>query len=141
VFGKNINSGKVIMEKQSLYILLVEDLEFAQKAVLNTLQKLNCKVDVVASGIVALELIIKNCYDLVFLDLELPDIDGIVVAETIRHVERKDRHIPIIALTAHCHENLEMKCKGVGFDDFLVKPLTLESARYILSKHLASFRE
>lgn len=64
-------------------------------------------------------------------------MEGFELAQTIRGMERKT-HRPIIALTANSSADLDKRCQASGIDDFLIKPLSVESARYMLKKHLFS---
>lgn len=117
-------------------ILIVEDLNVAQKVAINILTKLGCRTEVAKNGAHALELILRKRYDLVLLDIDLPDLNGFSISETIRSLERSNKHIPIVALTANSTEDLGRKCQQFGIDDYIIKPLTIEKARYTLEKFL-----
>ena len=116
-------------------ILLVEDSPLPQIIVKTVLQQLDCSVDVADTGEESVALCKQNHYDLIFMDIGLPGIDGIMAAQLIREQEKHGHRVPIIALTAH--DNLAMKTKAlaVGVDDYLVKPLTQQSTHYILDKY------
>lgn len=116
-------------------ILMIEDLELAQLAAIDILDQLDCSCVIAENGAEALDFIITSNFDMVFVDIELPDINGFEISTTVRSLERKNKHIPIIAVTAYPFENFEMKCKASGFDDYLLKPITLETARHIISKY------
>lgn len=119
------------MLESCLKILVVEDIKIALKMALIVLQELGCEVDTATSGIQSLELIKKNHYDVIFMDLGLPDIDGLTLTETIRKIKEEDQLIDkktlIIALTAH-GETLKEDCLQAGMDDFIEKPLTKEAS-------------
>ncbi len=120
-------------------ILLVEDAKLAQKVASIVLANIGCEVHVVANGKEAVKLVTENQYDLIFMDLGLPDIDGFSTTEAIRNAELKtypEQHIPIIALTTHEGEHVEITCLDTKMDDFLVKPLTEETAQQMLKKHV-----
>jgi CheY-like chemotaxis protein len=121
-------------------ILLVEDAEIAQEAASVVLQSIGCQVDVVKTGNEAVEQIAKENYDLIFMDLGLPDIDGFTTTETIRKAEMNahpsSRPIPIIALTTHEGSHVELTCLDTKMDGFVVKPLTLETAKNLLEEHV-----
>ena len=117
-------------------ILLIEDLRLAQVAALNIFKQLNCKPYIVPSAKEAVDMLLRCKFDIIFSDIMLPEIDGYEIAKTIRSMERR-KHLPIIAVTANSNPDLEFLIKKSGFDDFIVKPLTLESVRYILAKYLS----
>ncbi len=124
------------MENINFKILLVEDEKVAQEAAIAILQQLNCQVDIAENGARALELFDSNRYWLVLLDLGLPDIDGLTVAEIIR--ERETEHkTPIIALTALADDDVRMSSVDVGVDEFIAKPLTVENISLVLEKFVA----
>lgn len=124
------------MKPQST-ILVIEDLKIAQVIAAEIFRKLDCEATVVATGAEALNKIIVERFDMIFMDIELPDINGFEVTTTIRSLERKSKHVPIIAVTANFFENFETRCKTTGFDDYLLKPLTLEAVRHMMVKHLS----
>lgn len=124
------------MEGIKYRVLLVEDMEIAQKVAAIRLTELGCEVDTAKTGTQALELVNQRRYDLIFMDLGLEDMDGLTVTETIRKMEQRGHHVPIIALTAHESEDIRASCLQAGIDDFLVKPLTLSRGQQILQKHV-----
>ena len=103
----------------SFKILLVEDTELIQMINKKTLQSFGCVVYVANNGIDALNFYKQNHYDLIILDIDLPDISGLDVCKTIRIWERvsHNNHTPIAALTAR-DKAIEQECYTAGFDDF-----------------------
>lgn len=128
------------MNRKEIKILMIEDLKIAQIAAINLFAKLSCSIQVVANAAAALEKILLSRYDIIFIDIQLPDINGFELAQTIRNIEKRWTRLPLIAVTANFTEELENKSKNSGFDDFMIKPLTLENVRHILSKHLDKSR-
>jgi CheY-like chemotaxis protein len=116
--------------KIHLKILVVEDLKLAEQVAENILRTIGRQVVVKNSGAIALNYIITNSVDLVLLDLDLPGMSGFEVCQTIRGLERV-KHKIIIALTADDSEDLPEKSRRYRFDDYIIKPLTCESARYM----------
>jgi two-component system, OmpR family, aerobic respiration control sensor histidine kinase ArcB len=114
-------------------ILLVEDSPLPQRVVKTLLEQLDCHVDVAATGEDSIVLCKKNRYDLIFMDIGLPGIDGIMAAQLIREQESPGCHVPIVALTAHDDTTLKVNVIAAGMDDYLVKPLSLQLAQNILS--------
>lgn len=115
-------------------VLIVEDQDLAAKAAKSVVVELDCDVDIASSGTNALELIEKNHYDLIFMDIGLPDTNGHDLTKEIRSREWKlDQHIPIIALTAHIDDENKQKCLEYGMDAVLSKPLSYDTARDIIN--------
>lgn len=115
-------------------VLLVEDNKIPQKMAIMILSALDCDIDIAETGLQSLELLKKNDYDVVFLDLGLPDISGIEVAKTYRNTEPKGHHLLIVALTAHGDQSNKEACINARIDDFIEKPLHNETAKEIIEK-------
>lgn len=126
------------MKRKKYKILLVEDAKIAQAMAIITLKELNCDVNTASSGIEAMEQIKKTTYDIIFMDLGLPDMDGFSTTEHVRkHENATNRErTPIIALTSHEGEHIEITCHDNDMDDFLVKPLTEKKAFSMLEKYV-----
>jgi len=113
-------------------ILLVEDDAFMGKLGKVMLERLGLAVDIATSGAKALELFQKEKYDLLLMDIGLPDMNGYEVTKYVRRQELKNKcHVPIVALSAHSGQECSKCCKEAGMDDILSKPLTPDKARYI----------
>lgn len=115
--------------------MVVEDHKISQKVALLVLNYLYCQVSNASTGAEAVAMFVRNQYDMIFMDLGLPDIDGFAVTETIRKLEEgKPNRIPIIALSAHTNQLFEKKTLEAGMDFFMEKPLTTEKAFILLKK-------
>jgi two-component system sensor histidine kinase/response regulator len=104
-------------------ILLAEDNLVNQKVARRTLEKLDFRVDVVADGEAALSAWQRGHYDLILMDCQMPKMDGYEATRAIRTIEAGQRHIPIVALTAHAMKGDEEKCRAAGMDAYLTKPI------------------
>lgn len=104
-------------------ILLVEDEPISQRVVQLMLEGYGYHVQIASTGQKALELLREGNYDLIFMDLGLPDMTGDQITIKIRERETDDTHIPIIALTAHVFHNDKKRCLAAGMDGFLGKPI------------------
>jgi len=120
--------------KNNLKVLVVEDVEIAQKMAKLTLVGLHCSVDIAEHGQRALELFEQNTYDLIFMDLGLPDISGLDVTKAIRELEKGESHVPIVALSANYDESLEQSGLEMGVDAFMLKPLNKDNAQAMLNQ-------
>ena len=124
------------MDGSKKCILIVEDSKLAQTMAAMTLKSLGCEIHTADTGAEAITQFKARNYDLIFMDLGLPDMDGYTVTETMRELEEKHHtHTPIVALTAHTEDEFKKNAKKCGMDDFLAKPLTKEKAEEMLAKH------
>jgi two-component system aerobic respiration control sensor histidine kinase ArcB len=122
-------------DKLELNVLLVEDDKLAQMVAANVLKdEFKAEVDIASTGDRALELAANNNYDLIFMDIGLPDITGYDVTEKIRKSDYKNASTPIIALTAHSVKDKVDDAIAAGMNDFSVKPLNVEKIQKILDK-------
>ncbi len=127
-----VHTSSLSMQPSSK-ILLVEDHSIAARIAKNILLELGCEVDIAENGRAALELIEKEPYDLIFMDIGLPDMDGYAVAKQIRsHKLKNIIQIPIVALTAHAESDEKQHCLAVGMNVVITKPLTKKWAESIL---------
>lgn len=115
-------------------ILLVEDQAIAAKVAKIMLTDLSCDVDIAIDGESAIERARANRYDLIFMDVGLPDISGNEVTKRIRLFEwDKEQPVPIVALTAHVDPKNKQECIEAGMNAVLTKPLVTEKAKDILN--------
>ena len=120
-------SGDVELAQQyPLRILLAEDNVVNQKVASRVLGKLGYRPDVVSNGKEALEAVVRQVYDLVLMDVQMPEMDGIEA--TVRITERLGDERPwIIALTANALQGDRERYLGVGMNDYLSKPIRVEA--------------
>ena len=115
-------------------ILLIEDNSLIQKGVTHTLNQLNCFVEIAGTGAQALEMAATRQYDLIFMDIGLPDYDGLWVSQQIRQLPYPRGQTPIVALTAHVGQKYETVCTGAGINKIITKPLKLAEAQHCLDR-------
>ena len=120
------------LPKNTFKILLVEDNRLNQLVIENMLQDLHCSVDTVDNGQSALIMLSENRYDLVFMDIGLPDMSGLEITQELRAREAKSEHMPVIALTAHAMEEDRKRCFSVGMDDVVTKPIMQDQLQQVL---------
>ncbi|MBU2545852.1 MAG: FkbM family methyltransferase [Pseudomonadota bacterium] len=118
-------------------VLLVEDIKLAQLGASIELKKANCEVEVASTGEEALKKIQKTKYDMVFLDIGLPDVSGFEISQQIKNDPHAlNSRTPILALTAHISDDIKSKAFESGMDDFLVKPLTQDLIENSIQTHI-----
>ncbi|GIV15299.1 MAG: hypothetical protein KatS3mg022_0734 [Armatimonadota bacterium] len=116
-------------------VLLVEDNEVNRKLALRMLQRLGCSVEIATNGREAVEMIADRAYDIVFMDIQMPEMDGIEATHLIRERERRTgNHLPIIAMTAHAMEGDRERCLSAGMDDYLSKPVKIDLLAQMVEK-------
>lgn len=123
------------MKDNKISVLLVEDNKIARKMGIIILEELNCHVESAVTGRSAIELSSQNNYDLILMDIGLPDIDGIFVIREIRNEQNINKDVPIIALSAHSDKEYIAQSFEEGATDFLVKPLSPKVGQALLEKY------
>jgi signal transduction histidine kinase/DNA-binding response OmpR family regulator len=106
-----------------LRILLAEDNGVNQRVALRLLEKQHHHVTVVRTGREVLRVIEQQTFDVILMDIQMPEMDGLEAAAAIRLQERADEHIPIIALTAHAISGDRERCLAAGMDGYVAKPI------------------
>jgi CheY-like chemotaxis protein len=109
---------------QDTKILLVEDNDINRLYAKSILRKWNCSVDIAENGLVAIEKVKNNIYDVVLMDVQMPVMDGYEATRAIRLMDSHMRHAPIVALTANATKTDIEKCLSSGMNDYLPKPFT-----------------
>ena len=117
-----------------LHVLIAEDNPINQKVAVSMLQKLGCTTQVAGNGREALEQLQRHAYDLVLMDCQMPEMDGMEATTAIRALHGSMARTPIAAMTAHAMASDRDRCLAVGMDDYLTKPLSLEQLRRVLER-------
>ena len=122
---------------QGLHALVADDNKINCKLIKIILENLGLEVTVVNDGNEAVDMAVKNAYDIIFMDIEMPVMDGV---EACMHIlghesEHQLKHVPIIALTANTSSGEKEKYMAKGMDDYAVKPLDIEALKMIITEH------
>ena len=116
-----------------LQILVVEDNAINQRISKTMLEQIGCHVDIAGCAKEAIDKLNKK-YDLVFMDIGLPDMNGFEAVEAIRRCEQPGDRVPIVAMTAHVFEHDRARCFDVGMDDVMAKPIVREELVKVLTR-------
>ena len=152
IIGKNDNANITIKDSPhttekdipqkavaDVNVLLVEDNPINQKVATLLLGKLGIKPEIAKNGQEAVNLLKEKSFDLVFMDCQMPVMDGFTATKAIREMERNtDRHTPIVAMTAHAMKGDREKCIQAGMDDYIAKPIKPDELEKIIEKWLKS---
>jgi CheY-like chemotaxis protein len=122
---------------ESLHVLLAEDNAVNRKVATRLLEKRGHRVIVATNGKEALAALERNTYDLVLMDVQMPEMDGLEATRTIRRLEQGTAlHQQIIALTAHAMTGDRERCLEAGMDGYLTKPLRPQELDQMLENYL-----
>jgi PAS domain S-box-containing protein len=113
-------------EARALRILVAEDNDVNQKVIAAMLGKSSHRIDIVSNGIEAVSAVIRGSYDLVLMDVQMPEMDGVTATRRIRELDSELANIPIIALTANAMKGDEQKYREAGMNDYVTKPIESE---------------
>ncbi len=122
-----------VYKYRPLNLLLAEDNKMNQLIARKTFKKIGYDVDIADNGLIALEMVRQKNYDLIFMDLQMPEMDGLQAAQQIIDTYGNQAP-PIIAMTANVLSEDEQKCKEAGMCDFVSKPFTIERLENVVNK-------
>lgn len=119
-----------------LKVLVVEDNVINQKVVVKMLERMQLQPTVAVNGKEAMQMFSMQPYDLVFMDIQMPEMDGLEATRAIRSMEKPGAHAVIIALTANAMQGDRERCLQSGMDDYLAKPIKQVDIETIIDKWL-----
>ncbi|MFZ6750124.1 response regulator [Undibacterium sp. Ren11W] len=128
----DLSQANIYTSKNQLRILLAEDNLINQKLVLALLKKWGHSTDVAENGKIAVQSFIQQAYDVILMDMQMPEMGGIEATQLIRQLENGSTHIPIIAMTANAMAGDQQRCLDAGMDHYLSKPIHAEKLRQLL---------
>ncbi len=134
---KHAHSGQSAPEnepKVNMRILLAEDNVINKKVISRMLKKLGYRADMVADGLEVIRALERQRYDLVLMDIQMPEMDGIEAASQVRKLWPSDEQPRIIALTACALEGDKERCLRAGMDGYIAKPVKIEDLKSVLAE-------
>ncbi len=127
------NHDNVALSKE-LEILVVEDNLINQKVVIKVLERLGFEADIAVNGFDAIQKVKVKAYDLIFMDMEMPEMDGIEATYRIKMLPDLPKSPLIVAMTANATTEDKARCFEAGMKDFIAKPITLQTTENVLLK-------
>lgn len=137
---KTINGEIKVANGTKKKILLVEDNPISQNLEMKILKEVGYDVDAVSNGYDAIEAIKTGSFDVVLMDVEMTDMDGITATKKVRELAGINGRIPIIAVTAHSSMKDREKCLAAGMDDYIAKPINIHFLKLTIDQWLHSSR-
>jgi CheY-like chemotaxis protein len=128
-------SDKGVERNHVLRILLAEDNSVNQMVMLKMLNKLGYHADVAANGIDVLRSLELQPYDLILMDVQMPEMDGFEAARAIRKLRTSADQPKIIAITAYALKGDREKCLDAGMDDYISKPVKMKELKAVLESY------
>jgi CheY-like chemotaxis protein/HPt (histidine-containing phosphotransfer) domain-containing protein len=125
---------RTLAERLPLNILVAEDNPLNQKLLLRILERMGYRADVAANGIEAIDALAKSKYDLIFMDVEMPEMDGLEATRRILRNGRTNGKPVIIGTTAYAMEEDMKKCFEAGMDHYISKPIKVEEIQLAIEQ-------
>ncbi len=132
---------RALADRLPLRVLLCDDNVINQKVALRLLQQMGYQADVAANGVECLKALERQPYDLIFMDVQMPEMDGFEATQQIRVRQKTPgasghfgSHLAIIAMTANAMQGDREKCLAAGMDDYIAKPVRPEDVRVVIER-------
>jgi CheY-like chemotaxis protein len=127
-----------IVSNNPFHILVVDDVSLNLKLIRVLLQKMlpNAIVVEAKNGVASINLFRETDFNLIFMDIQMPEMDGYAAVKLIRMLEQEHKKIPIVAITAGIVAGEKERCFAVGMNDYLTKPIIMGELKMVLDKYL-----
>lgn len=132
ILSKSTNNKQSLEDFSGLHVLIAEDNLINQKVIKTLLSKLNVTCDIANDGLEVVNMFNKKPYDIIFMDWEMPNLDG---AEATKQIIATGCKIPIVGLSAHALQEIEEYAKTIGMSGFVTKPVTVNKITEALQKY------
>ena len=132
--SNTVENSPIITQYSQLNVLIVEDNSINQEVIVGLLASMGVASTVANDGYEALDIVKKQYFDIVFMDIQMPGIDGYETTEKI-HMLPDKKNLPIIAMTAHVMQGARNKCLQAGMVDHLGKPIVVNELQVLLKKY------
>jgi signal transduction histidine kinase/DNA-binding response OmpR family regulator len=132
--NKPIAPAARVEDRPSARALVAEDNSVNQRLAKAIIERLGWQVDLACNGKEAVEMMADSSYDLIFMDCQMPELDGYEATREIRKLCPTEEHVPIIAMTAHAMPGDREKCFEAGMDDYVAKPIRPQIIRDVLDR-------
>ncbi|MDX1693128.1 MAG: 7TM diverse intracellular signaling domain-containing protein [Ketobacteraceae bacterium] len=130
---QTVNDNGVVTDScYGLEILLAEDNLVNQQVANGIFKKLGVSIDIVNDGVEAVQRCHEKAYDLIFMDVQMPNLDGLAATKAIKSSANPNQSTPIIAMTANAMQGDRELCLNAGMDDYMAKPIQKEKLRQML---------
>jgi PAS domain S-box-containing protein len=130
--GGQFDAG--LSQRLPLRILLAEDNTVNQKVALRLLERMGYRADVVANGLEVLEALQRQSYDVILMDVQMPEMDGLEASRAIHEGWPAEGHPRIVAMTANAMQGDREECLAAGMDDYLTKPIQIKALQEALER-------
>ncbi|PZO40056.1 MAG: histidine kinase [Pseudanabaena frigida] len=130
-------SGIINQSSSGFNILLAEDNPVNQKVAMRVLNHLGYQADVVSNGQEVIKAIASKSYDLILMDIQMPEMDGLEATQYIRDLEKASQQLPIaiVAITANATHDDQYVCRKAGMNDYISKPIQIEKLKKIIQQY------
>jgi CheY-like chemotaxis protein len=137
--GKSVSSRQenrdIRRTGKKLNILIAEDNAIGQLMLARLLEKEGHRVTIVSDGGAVMEALSTSGFELILMDIQMPELDGLQVTRKVRAMEKESgRHVPIVAMTAHATEADKQRCREAGMDDFVSKPIDVRDLLQVVAQ-------
>jgi CheY-like chemotaxis protein len=132
------DGSEMVDDFSGYHVLLAEDVEINREIVMSLLEPTQIQIDCAVNGLDAVQQFEKNPtrYDLIFMDMQMPEMDGVMATRNIRASRQANSDLPIVAMTANVFREDIEKCLESGMNDHIGKPLDMEEVLDRLRRYL-----
>ena len=120
--------------RHNCHVLVVDDSLVNRTVAAEFLSEMGCRISMAVNGREAVELVARESFDVVLMDCQMPEMDGLEAARVIRQSEDADARLPIVALTANAFDSDRENCLNAGMDEFIAKPLVPEELERVITR-------